>query len=78
MTKLDIHFTLPPLTDGSRDERIHCIGVVVRQEQKAEPGGTNCYLTAIYFSDLAPEDRRRIAEFVLHSMLSHDHRGLEQ
>ena len=75
MTKLDIHFELPPFSEGSPGETIHCVGVVVRQSLKPESGGAASYATAIYFSELKPEDRRRIAEFVLHAMLSRNHRG---
>jgi c-di-GMP-binding flagellar brake protein YcgR len=64
MTQLDIAFKLP----GS-SRIIRCIGVVVRQEQAGAE-----YQTAIYFSNLKPEDRRLIAEFVLQSMLTHDRR----
>jgi len=72
MTKLEIVLKLPSLS-GSLPQSIHCVGVVVRQEPPS-PGKPSSYLTAIYFSEIKLEDRRRIAEFVLQSILSHDRR----
>ena len=73
MTKLKIAFTLPPVGPSGSPKMIHCIGVVVRrQEVRNEQTGHPTYLTGIYFSDLKAEDKRRIGEFVLQSMLSHD------
>lgn len=72
MTKLEIVLKLPSLP-GSLPQSIRCVGVVVRQEPPA-PGKPPSYPTAIYFSEIKLEDRRRIAEFVLQSMLSHDRR----
>ena len=73
MTQLSIDLQLPKVAKEPASSMIHCVGVVVRQEQVGEPQGT-LYLTAIYFSQLESEDRKRIAEFVLQSMLSHDRR----
>ena len=75
MTKLEIVLDIPasPGFGGSPRQTVRCVGVVVRQDQlplEQQPK----YLTAIYFSDLKPEDRRRIGEFVLQSMFSHDRR----
>ena len=75
MTKLKISFALPPVGPSGSPKMIHCIGAVVRQEEvRNEQTGHATYLTAIYFSELKPEDKRRIAEFVLQSMLSNDRR----
>ncbi len=74
MTKLKIAFALPSAGPGS-SRMIHCIGVIVRQQEvRDQEDGAPTYATAIYFSELKPEDKRRIAEFVLQSMLSHDRR----
>ncbi len=74
MTKLGITFTLPPLASERAPRPVRCVGVVVRQEPQADSTGASSYVTAIYFLDLKPEDRRHIAEFVLQSMLAHDRR----
>ena len=74
MTKLEVTLRLPKVGQGGVPEAIRCIGVVVRQEPDPTPGASPSFQTAIYFSDLEQEDRRRIAEFVLQSMLSHDRR----
>ena len=75
MTKLELVLDLPPASSGMAPGRkvVHCMGVVIRQDRlplEEQPA----YLTAIYFSDLKPEDRRRIGEFILQSMFSHDRR----
>ncbi len=75
MTKLKISFALPSASPPGSLKVIHCIGVVVRQQEvRNEHNPDLAYLTAIYFSELKPDDKRRIAEFVLQSMLSRDHR----
>ena len=71
MTKLEISLQLPDPARKKPAVAIRCMGVVVRQETQRSPSGSPSYLTAIYFAQLAQEDRRRIAEFVLHSMLDH-------
>ncbi|MBI3615966.1 MAG: PilZ domain-containing protein [Candidatus Omnitrophica bacterium] len=73
MTKLEVILNLPP-SESSSSRPIRILGVVVRQEPASVSGGSASYLTAIYFSEIQLEDRRRIAEFVLQSMLSHDRR----
>ena len=75
MTKLEIVLDLPasPGFGGSPRQSVRCLGVVLRQDQLHLEQSPR-YLTAIYFSDLRAEDRRRIGEFVLQSMLSHDRR----
>ena len=73
MTQLEILLNVPSLFPQGPPAPIHCTGVVVRQTPCAESKGTG-YLTAIYFSQLKAEDRKRIAEFVLQSMLAHDRR----
>ena len=74
MTRLDMVLELPAIhgTAAPARQQVHCVWVVVRQDQL--PLEEHTYLTAIYFSDLKPEDRRRIGEFVLQSMFSHDRR----
>jgi len=75
MTRLEVVLDLPPSHGAVRVPRqsVRCTGVVVRQDQLLLEERTS-YLTAIYFTDLAPEDRRRIGEFVLQTMFSHDRR----
>ena len=75
MTKLEIVLDLPasPGFGGSPRQSVRCVGVVLRQDRLHLEENPK-YLTAIYFSDLKAEDRRRIGEFVLQSMLSHDRR----
>ena len=70
MTKLEITFNLPALSQGVFRRPIHCVGVVVRQESRPSKTGPITYLTAIYFSELKQEDRQEIAAFVLQNMLS--------
>ena len=74
MTKLEVVLELPAVRGSAVPGRqqVYCRGVVVRQDRL--PLEESAYLTAIYFSDLKQEDRRRIGEFVLQSMLSHDRR----
>lgn len=74
MTKLEIAIELPPVSPGFSSHWIHCVGVVVRQDPQMGSEGARSYLTALYFSELKPEDRQEIAEFVLRSMLSYDRR----
>ena len=75
MTKLEIVLDIPasPGFGGSPRQSVHCVGVVIRQDRLPLEQRPR-YLTAIYFSDLRQEDRRRIGEFVLQSMLAHDRR----
>ena len=74
MTKLDLVLDLPavPGAVAASRQTVRCVGVVVRQDRL--PLEEHAYLTAIYFADLKPEDRRRIGEFILQSMFSHDRR----
>lgn len=73
MTKLSVALELPAAhgAGGSTRQTVRCGGVVVRQD-KLPLSENPEYLTAIYFSEIKQEDRRRIGEFVLHSMLSRD------
>ena len=73
LTKLDVTIQLPPTDRGLSPQLIHCIGVVVRQEPPIAHGPP-LYPTAIYFLELKPKDRQRIAGFVLQSMFAHDRR----
>ena len=75
MTKLEVVLDLPPSHGAVRVPRqtVHCVGVVIRQD-KLPLEERPSYLTAIYFTDLTTEDRRRIGEFVLQSMFSNDRR----
>ena len=74
MTQLEVVLDLPAVRGSATPTRqqVHCLGVVVRQDRL--PLEERAYLTAIYFSELKAEDRRRIGEFVLQSMFSHDRR----
>lgn len=74
MTKLNITLELPAVhgAGGSPRQCVRCEGVVIRQD-KLPLSENPEYLTAIYFSEIRQEDRRRIGEFVLHSMLARDH-----
>ena len=67
MTQLRVSIELPP-SGGSGPVR--CRGVVVRRDEGRIGEGAASYLTAVYFSKIRPRDRRRIAEFVLQSMLT--------
>jgi hypothetical protein len=71
MTKMEVTLELPGAPSGTTPaaESIRCIGVVVRQERRVETEGTPAYLTAIYFLEIDPEDRRKIADYVLNTML---------
>lgn len=73
MTKLRVTLEIPSVhgAASSVHQAVRCEGVVVRQD-KLPLSQDPAYLTAIYFSEIRQEDRRRIGEFVLHSMLSHD------
>ena len=75
MTKLQIVLELPAVMGLAAlpMQKVECSGVVVRQDQlpmSQEPS----YLTAIFFSEIKENDRRRIGEFVLRSMFDHDRR----
>ena len=76
MTKLAVSLELPDASriGGSPRQRVRCTGVVIRQDKLLQAGEPPPYLTAIYFSELKEEDRRRIGEFILQSMLAHDRR----
>ncbi len=69
MTKLGITLELPDIPG-----KIHCDGVVVRQDKQEAESKTPHFLTAIYFSKIKDEDRKKIAEFVLKSMLAYTNR----
>ena len=73
MMQLEILLHVPAPFSQGPPVPIHCAGVVVRQTPCTDVGKTG-YLTAIFFSRLKAEDRKRIAEFVLQSMLAHDRR----
>ena len=75
MTKLQIVLELPAARGLAAlpMQRVECSGVVVRQDRlpmSQEPS----FLTAIFFSEIKEEDRRRIGEFILRSMFDHDRR----
>lgn len=74
MTRLDITLKLSDFQSQTPALPIRCQGVVVRRQGFKSGGESSGYLTAIYFSQIKRIDRRRIAEFVLQSMLSHGHR----
>ena len=60
-TKLKITLILP-FKDG--DKRIDCEGVVVRIQENLKVTGPNRYYIAIMFTDISPEDREKINQFV--------------
>lgn len=75
MSKLEIVLRLPAaFVPGSSATWVRCVGVVVRQQHQTSLEGWPSYLIAIYFSEIDPDDRRRIAEFILQGMLSYDRR----
>ena len=62
MTKLKVYLLLPlRKSDKMTTKKIICQGVVVRTQAAA---GEDYYDTAIFFSDIAPQDSRAINEFV--------------
>ena len=65
MTKVAVALALPK-------RLIQCTGVVIRSDLLKHPPGRPRprYRTALFFLDLAREDHRAIAEFVLASMLT--------
>ena len=73
LTKLQVSLEVPvaPANGGPSVREVHCEGVVVRQQPSSTPGQASLFETAIFFSDLQPEDRRCLAEFILQRMLSH-------
>lgn len=75
LTKLGILLKLPNSGAEETNPPIHCKGVVVRQEPFPASNVLPSYRIAIYFSQMKLEDRRRIAEFVLKSMLAHSRRS---
>lgn len=68
LTKLEINLQLPPVARVPACQ-IRCRGIVVRQEPVERAERRDAYLTAIFFSDIKDEDRKRLAEFVLQGML---------
>ena len=80
MTKCAIRLEIPGPSSGrgSSPRQIRCVGVVVRQERSKVEQDPAPYRIAIYFSDLKPEDHRHLGEFILRSMLKHDHRSPER
>ena len=73
MTKLEIVLELPEVASPP-SQFVRCEGVVIRQDPTKDGQGILCYVTAIFFTRISQEDRKRIAEFVLQSMLSDDRR----
>jgi hypothetical protein len=62
MTKLKVYLLLPlRKSDKMTTKSITCQGVVVRTQAQ---GAQDYYGTAIFFSDIAPQDSRAINEFV--------------
>ena len=74
LTKLEMELQLPVSDQSAPAAPIRCVGIVVRQEPAQEGSSGHSFLTAIFFSELGQEDRRRIAEFVLRSMMIRDRR----
>ena len=61
MTKLQLQCELP---DGPQRVRVHCSGVVVRIEPSVPSPNHAIYNVAIFFTELAEQDRRAILHFV--------------
>ena len=61
MTKLALRFELP---NGARRATIQCSGVVVRSEPIIVHAERGSYYVAIFFTDLAEQDRAMIKRFV--------------
>ena len=63
MTQLKIALSLPPISKSSpqKSKILSMKGVVVRREKDA---ATNKYYIAIYFSDIKPNDRKYLSQFI--------------
>lgn len=75
MTRMEVCLSFPAAERQSASPPIRCGGVVVRQQPLPSRRKGPPYLTAVYFSELRAQDRRRIAEFILQRMLAHGHRS---
>lgn len=60
MTKLNVALSIPPF-DKSPKKTIKIKGVVVRKDRDAAGKG---FWTAIYFSDIKPDDQRTLQSFI--------------
>lgn len=60
MTQLAVALSLPG-DNGHRSKKVRMKGVVVRKDRDALTG---TFLLAIYFSDIKPEDREILEEFI--------------
>ena len=63
MTQLKIALTLPPVskTSSSKNKTLSMKGVVVRKEKDPSSGK---FYVAIYFSDIKPNDRKFLSQFI--------------
>lgn len=61
-SKFKIAFELSTDKEAERVEYAECYGVVVRVEKARSP--KNVYDTAIFFSEIAESEKRKIADFV--------------
>ena len=58
MTQLDVALSLP---GAFRARKVRMKGVVVRKEKDAETGR---FTLAIFFSDIQPQDRKKLEKFI--------------
>jgi len=65
MTKIDIIILIPQKTKNKKSahKKIHCQGVVVRN-QHVKNNGTDTYYVGIYFSEITPPDRKLLISFI--------------
>lgn len=68
MTKLKVSLSMPLIGRRVRKQEIRCTGIVVHQE-KTRFKSKFYFLTGIFFSKIAPGEKRSLAEFILQSML---------
>ena len=74
MTKLQIHFELPDRPSA----RIACQGVVVRVDPPAPTPRLSRYHLAIFFNDIAKDDRARLARYIHGHLQAVKPRGTRQ
>ena len=61
MTQLKIALTLPPASKSAKGKALSMKGVVVRKEK--DPSAEQFYI-AIYFSEIKPNDRKSLEQFI--------------
>lgn len=69
MAKLQLTLLLPAANHDRIPKRIACEGAVVRVEPlPSAPEGQTRFRVAIFFTDIAPDDRQRIVRYVEHRL----------